>query len=259
VLAPLAPRSVVAPALPLAPRASPRRTARVGFCAASAGDGAPAPAAKDKSQGGKKGNAAAGGAAKPAGKAVEAAVTPKSVDFSRCVFKQRFRPTPGSSNPFKAAFYPPALTRVCSLFAPASWYLDVIREAELADYGPVRGTMVIRPYGYGIWEHIQSWLDARFKETGHQNAYFPQLIPYSFIAREAKHVEGFAPELALVTKGGGKDLEEPLVRLLSLRARGAGLTRASRCAGGAAHQRDDREPHVRAVVRWLAPGACLAG
>ena len=72
--------------------------------------------------------------------------------------------------------------------------------------------MVIRPYGYGIWEHVQSWLDARFKETGHQNAYFPQLIPYSFIAREAKHVEGFAPELALVTKGGGKDLEEPLVR-----------------------------------------------
>ena len=93
-----------------------------------------------------------------------------------------------------------------------SWYLDVIREAELADYGPVRGTMVIRPYGYGIWEHVQSWLDARFKETGHQNAYFPQLIPYSFIAREAKHVEGFAPELALVTKGGGKDLEEPLAR-----------------------------------------------
>jgi prolyl-tRNA synthetase len=75
--------------------------------------------------------------------------------------------------------------------------------------------MVIRPYGYGIWEHIQSWLDARFKETGHQNAYFPQLIPYSFIAKEAKHVEGFAPELALVTRGGGKELEEPLVREVS--------------------------------------------
>ena len=72
--------------------------------------------------------------------------------------------------------------------------------------------MVIRPYGYAIWEHIQTWLDGRFKETGHQNAYFPQLIPYSFIAKEAKHVEGFAPELALVTKGGGKDLEEPLAR-----------------------------------------------
>eukprot|EP00878_Enallax_costatus_P007145 GHUV01007488.1.p1 GENE.GHUV01007488.1~~GHUV01007488.1.p1 ORF type:complete len:525 (+),score=170.90 GHUV01007488.1:230-1576(+) len=71
--------------------------------------------------------------------------------------------------------------------------------------------MVIRPYGYAIWESIQSYLDRRFKETGHQNAYFPQLIPYSFITKEAEHVEGFAPELALVTKGGGKDLEEPLV------------------------------------------------
>eukprot|EP00898_Chlorokybus_atmophyticus_P008499 jgi/Chlat1/8650/Chrsp87S08036 len=91
------------------------------------------------------------------------------------------------------------------------WYLDVIREAELADYGPVRGTMVIRPYAYAMWEKIQSWLDARFKETGHSNAYFPQFIPYSFIAKEAAHVEGFSPELALVTKGGGKDLEEPLV------------------------------------------------
>lgn len=91
------------------------------------------------------------------------------------------------------------------------WYLDVIREAELADYGPVRGTMVIRPYGYAIWEAIQSWLDARFKETGHSNAYFPQLIPYSFIEKEASHVEGFSPELALVTIGGGKELEERLV------------------------------------------------
>lgn len=71
--------------------------------------------------------------------------------------------------------------------------------------------MVIRPYGYSLWEGLQQYLDARFKETGHQNCYFPQLIPYSFIAKEAQHVEGFAPELALVTKGGGKDLEEPLV------------------------------------------------
>lgn len=91
------------------------------------------------------------------------------------------------------------------------WYLDVIRECELADYGPARGTMVIRPYGYAIWEAIQRWLDVRFKETGHENAYFPQLIPYSFITKEASHVEGFAPELALVTMGGGKVLEEPLV------------------------------------------------
>jgi prolyl-tRNA synthetase len=80
------------------------------------------------------------------GKAVEEAVTPKSEDFSR-------------------------------------WYLDVVAKAELADYGPVRGTMVIRPYGYAIWEAVQSWLDTRFKETGHQNAYFPQLIPLSFIAK----------------------------------------------------------------------------
>ena len=91
------------------------------------------------------------------------------------------------------------------------WYLDVIRECELADYGPARGTMVIRPYGYAIWEAIQRWMDADFKKSGVQNAYFPQLIPYSFITKEASHVEGFSPELALVTRGGGKELEEPLV------------------------------------------------
>lgn len=91
------------------------------------------------------------------------------------------------------------------------WYLDVIREAELADYGPVRGTMIIRPYGYAIWENIQKGLDRRFKETGHQNAYFPLFIPYSFIQKEKQHVEGFSPELALVTIGGGKELEEPLI------------------------------------------------
>jgi prolyl-tRNA synthetase len=91
------------------------------------------------------------------------------------------------------------------------WYLDLVREAQLADYGPVRGTMVIRPYGYALWENIQSHLDAAFKATGHQNAYFPQLIPLSFLEKEAQHVEGFAPELALVTRGGGKELEEPLV------------------------------------------------
>ncbi|KAL6779442.1 PRORS1 [Auxenochlorella protothecoides x Auxenochlorella symbiontica] len=90
------------------------------------------------------------------------------------------------------------------------WYLDVIREAQLADYGPVRGTMVIRPYGYALWERLQSWLDAALKEHGVQNAYFPQLIPMSFFEREAEHVEGFAPELAIVTRGGGKELEEPL-------------------------------------------------
>ena len=93
----------------------------------------------------------------------------------------------------------------------ARWYQDVIREAELADSAPVRGCMVIRPYGYSIWENIQASLDASFKETGHKNAYFPLLIPESFIKREAQHVEGFAPELAIVTQAGGKKLEEPLV------------------------------------------------
>ncbi|KAG7673513.1 hypothetical protein Ndes2526B_g03037 [Nannochloris sp. 'desiccata'] len=115
-----------------------------------------------------------GGGGGGSGKADVRAVTPRSEDFSR-------------------------------------WYLDVVRECQLADYGPVRGTMVIRPYGYALWEGIQSHLDAEFKATGHQNAYFPQLIPLSFLQKEAEHVEGFAPELALVTKGGGKDLEEPLV------------------------------------------------
>jgi len=90
------------------------------------------------------------------------------------------------------------------------WYLDVVAKAQMADYGPVRGTMVIRPYGYALWENIQRWLDASFKARGVDNAYFPQLIPLSFIAKEAQHVEGFAPELALVTRGGGKELDEPL-------------------------------------------------
>lgn len=91
------------------------------------------------------------------------------------------------------------------------WYLDVIREAELAENSPVRGSMVIRPYGYEVWEHIRDGLDRRFKATGHKNAYFPLFIPMSFLQREAEHVEGFAPELAVVTIGGGKELEEPLV------------------------------------------------
>ena len=91
------------------------------------------------------------------------------------------------------------------------WYNDVIMRAELADYSPVRGCMVIRPRGYGIWELMQRALDEMFKETGHQNAYFPLFIPQSFLAKEAEHVEGFSPETAVVTHGGGKELEEPLV------------------------------------------------
>ncbi len=90
------------------------------------------------------------------------------------------------------------------------WYLDVVRRAELADYTPVKGCMAIRPYGYAIWEHIQRLLDARFKATGHVNAYFPLFIPESLLKREQDHVEGFAPQVAWVTRGGDEDLEERL-------------------------------------------------
>lgn len=93
----------------------------------------------------------------------------------------------------------------------SEWYNEVIYQAELADQSPVRGCIVIRPYGYAIWEHIRGSLDARIKATGHENAAFPLLIPESFLKREAKHVEGFSPELAVVTHAGGKELEEPLV------------------------------------------------
>jgi len=90
------------------------------------------------------------------------------------------------------------------------WYTDVVIKTQLVDYGPVKGTMVIRPYGYAIWENIQKEMDARFKATGHKNAYFPLLIPMSFFQKEAEHVEGFAPEVAVVTHAGGDKLSEPL-------------------------------------------------
>jgi prolyl-tRNA synthetase len=93
----------------------------------------------------------------------------------------------------------------------SAWYNEVVLRAELADYSPVRGSMVIRPWGYAIWERMQRALDDMIKETGHQNAYFPLLIPLSFIEREKEHVKGFAPEVAVVTHAGGKELEEPLV------------------------------------------------
>jgi prolyl-tRNA synthetase len=92
----------------------------------------------------------------------------------------------------------------------SAWYNEVVLRSELADYSPVKGSMVIRPWGYAIWERMQRALDDMFKETGHQNAYFPLLIPMSFLEREAKHIEGFAPEVAVVTHAGGKKLEEPL-------------------------------------------------
>ena len=91
------------------------------------------------------------------------------------------------------------------------WYQDIVAKAELADNGPVRGTMVIRPYGYSIWEQMQAEVDRRIKRAGAKNAYFPLFIPESYLKREAEHVEGFSPELAVVTVAGGKDLEEPVV------------------------------------------------
>ncbi|HQM14820.1 MAG TPA: proline--tRNA ligase [Anaerolineae bacterium] len=93
----------------------------------------------------------------------------------------------------------------------SKWYNEIVQKADLADYSPVRGCMVIKPYGYTLWEHIHDELDRRFKETGHVNAYFPLFIPMSFLEKEAEHVEGFAPELAVVTHGGGEELAEPLV------------------------------------------------
>src|SRR6187455_2711136 len=93
----------------------------------------------------------------------------------------------------------------------SQWYLDVVRRAELADYTPVKGCMAIRPYGYAIWELIQQSLDRRFKATGHVNAYFPLFIPESLLMKEKEHVEGFAPQVAWVTRGGDEELEEKLI------------------------------------------------
>jgi prolyl-tRNA synthetase len=93
----------------------------------------------------------------------------------------------------------------------SSWYNELVTKAQLAEHGPVKGTMVIRPYGYRLWELLQAELDQRIKDTGHENAYFPLLIPESYLKREAAHVEGFSPELAVVTHAGGKELEEPLI------------------------------------------------
>src|SRR5512135_295211 len=93
----------------------------------------------------------------------------------------------------------------------SEWYNQLVIRAELADYAPVRGCMIVRPYGWALWENIQQWLDRSFKATGHLNAAFPLLIPQSFIQKEKSHVEGFSPELAVVTHGGGEKLEEPLV------------------------------------------------
>lgn len=93
----------------------------------------------------------------------------------------------------------------------SEWYNQLVQRAELADYAPVRGCMVVRPYGWSLWENIQDALDSRFKATGHVNAAFPLFIPMSFLEKEKEHVEGFSPELAVVTIGGGSELEEPLI------------------------------------------------
>lgn len=93
----------------------------------------------------------------------------------------------------------------------SAWYNEIVQKADLADYSPVRGCMVIKPYGYELWEAVKHGLDRRFKATGHVNAYFPLFIPMSFLEKESEHVEGFSPQLAVVTHGGGKELEEPLV------------------------------------------------
>jgi len=90
------------------------------------------------------------------------------------------------------------------------WYVEVIKKAELADYAPMKGMMVIRPYGYAVWEHIQRLLDKRIKESGHRNAYFPLFIPETFLQKETEHLEGFSPEVAWVTQGGTEELEERL-------------------------------------------------
>ena len=90
----------------------------------------------------------------------------------------------------------------------SAWYTDVVRKAELADYSAVRGCMIIRPYGYALWENVQRALDDMIKATGHQNMYFPLLIPRSYLQKEAEHVEGFAPEVAWLTHAGGEELDE---------------------------------------------------
>ena len=93
----------------------------------------------------------------------------------------------------------------------AQWYTDVCRKAELMDYSSVKGFIIYRPYGYALWEMIQAYMDKKFKETGHDNVYMPMLIPESLLQKEADHVEGFAPECAVVTRGGLDELEEKLV------------------------------------------------
>ncbi len=134
---------------------------------------------------------------------------PRVCGTRRPVLQPAFLSPPRSPVACPAMAKPPVLTPRAVDFP--RWYQDVIARAEMADNGPVRGTMVIRPYGYAIWERMQAEVDARIKEAGAENAYFPLFIPESYLRKEAEHVEGFSPELAVVTIGGGKVLEEPIV------------------------------------------------
>ncbi len=113
-------------------------------------------------------------------------------------------PAPDKAKPAKGALTPRGVDF-------PRWYQEVVARAELAENGPVAGTMVIRPWGYAIWEHLQAAVDERIKAAGAENAYFPLFIPEAFLRLEAEHVEGFSPELAVVTHGGGRELEEPVV------------------------------------------------
>ena len=134
------------------------------------------------------------------------AVTPSRAGPSRA---NGCRPLQASSVASPSMAKAPVLTPQADDFP--RWYQDVLAKAELAENGPVRGTQVIRPYGYGLWERMQAEVDVRIKATGCENAYFPLFIPESYLTREAEHVEGFSPELAVVTIAGGKELEEPVV------------------------------------------------
>ena len=115
-----------------------------------------------------------------------------------------------------------------------AWYVEVVKQAGMAEHGLAKGTMVIKPHGYAVWEHIQRALDDRFKATGHENLYFPMLFPESLLHKEAEHVEGFSPQVAVVTHGGGQKLDEPLVIRGGAASWPAGNTVASTRSGAGA-------------------------
>src|SRR5690606_21531414 len=152
------------------------------------------------------------GCSPPGATTPTAASSASSCSASGCTadhYAERAMAKSQSDRPERSRSATPVLTPQGENFP--QWYQDVLNKAELAENGPVRGTMVIRPYAYGIWERMQAEVDARIKAAGADNAYFPLFIPMSYLQKEAEHVEGFAPELAVVTHGGGKELDEPAV------------------------------------------------